>query len=102
MGDEKKYLVALVTLDAEKTSHLNPRLIKERLAKHLHEINKSRANDQRIKRIGIVEGDFTVANGLLSHTLKMKRHTIQKSYRVHIEKLYHLEKKVVFMRDFED
>ena len=55
-----------MTLDTEKTSHLNPRLIKERLEKHLYDINKPRAKDQRIKRIGIVEGDFTIANGLLT------------------------------------
>ena len=40
VGDERKYLVALVTLDTKKALHLNPRLIKERLAAHLNDINK--------------------------------------------------------------
>ena len=43
---------------------------------------------ERVRRIRLVEQDFTVENGLLTPTLKVKRHQVAKAFDKEIKELY--------------
>jgi long-chain acyl-CoA synthetase len=104
-GDRKPYLVALMTLDmgavqrwATKNS-ISPttgsaakiaedsafaRYLSDRVA----EANRQLAHYETVKRFAVVKPDFTVENGLLTPTQKVRRRAIYAAYRQEIETLY--------------
>jgi long-chain acyl-CoA synthetase len=45
-------------------------------------------NFEYIKRIALIEQDFTIDNGMLTPTMKIRRRVIVATYRDHIESLY--------------
>lgn len=93
-GDGKPYCVALVTLqvgvveahygkgDTERVAVL------ETIQKHLDCVNAGLANFEAIKKFKIIEGDFTIENGLLTPTLKLKRNEVVKRFKAELEELY--------------
>jgi long-chain acyl-CoA synthetase len=79
-GDKKNYLVALIVLE-KKTS-------KETLKKIVENINKDLNLIEKVKKFLIIDKEFTIDNGMLTPTLKLKRKKIVKNYKQEIEKLY--------------
>lgn len=102
-GDRKPYIVALLTLDEatarrwadERSIALrmdrdigsDPRLIAY-LGERVAAVNKQLARFETVKRFAVVPGDFTVANGLLTPTQKVRRRQIAAAYHAEIERLY--------------
>ena len=92
-GDGKPHCVALIVVDAvaEKTwaeKHGAPfeRAVLER---ELTESIKARFGSYEVPRKFLfVEDPFTVANGLLTQTMKLKRKQIAARYQAAIAKLY--------------
>ena len=79
-GDQKNYLVALVVSDKE---------IKEEIIKLMIEnINQSLTLIEKIKKFIIINEEFTIDNGMLTPTLKLKRKEITKNYKQQLESLY--------------
>ncbi len=79
-GDKKTYLVALIVTDNEKNrSEIN--LYVENLNKNLQTIEK-------VKKIKLINEEFTIENGMLTPTLKLKRKKILEKYKEDLEKLY--------------
>ncbi len=79
-GDKKTYLVALIVTDNEENrSEIN--LFIENLNKNLQTIEK-------IKKIKLIKEEFTIENGMLTPTLKLKRKKILEKYKEDLEKLY--------------
>jgi long-chain acyl-CoA synthetase len=102
-GDGKPYCVILLTLnEQELKSLLTSQGIKlteaEKLYQHpetrrmvdtlVANINKELASYESIKNFSILAEDFTVENGLLTPTMKMKRRLITEKYKLTIEALY--------------
>ena len=79
-GDKKNYLVALIVLE-KKTS-------KETLKKIVENINKDLNLIEKVKKFLIIGKEFTIDNGMLTPTLKLKRKKIVKNYKQEIENLY--------------
>ena len=79
-GDKKNYLVALIVLE-KKTS-------KETLKKIVENINKDLNLIEKVKKFLIIDKEFTIDNGMLTPTLKLKRKKIVKNYKQEIENLY--------------
>jgi len=82
-GDSKPYLVALLVLNKEfkKTSN-------DEIDHEIETINKNLSKIEKIKKFIIIEDQFTIENGLMTPTLKLKRYKIINKYKNQLEKLY--------------
>ena len=82
-GDNKPYLVSLIVLSSDQKKLQND-IIKEEIDK----INKSLTKIEKIKKFFIINEQFTIENGMMTPTLKLKRYKIIKKYQKEFEKLY--------------
>ncbi len=80
-GDKKNYLVALIVVDTENKNNSTIGSIIENLNKNLGIIEK-------IKKFILIDEEFTIENGLMTPTLKLKRKKIIERYKQDLEKLY--------------
>ena len=79
-GDKKTYLVALIVSDSEKN--------KKEIELYIDDLNKSLSLVERVKKIKLINEEFTIENGMLTPTLKLKRKKILEKYKEDLEKLY--------------
>lgn len=100
-GDRKPYLVGLLTLDMEvlndwakregidlgQNPHQHPK-VKELIAAEAAAANATLASFEQLKYYEILPEDFSVENGLLTPTLKVRRKYIHDHYRTTYEELY--------------
>jgi long-chain acyl-CoA synthetase len=82
-GDAKPYLVALLVLNSEFK-----KISKEDIHHEIEIINKNLSIIEKIKKFIIVKEQFTIENGLMTPTLKLKRYKIINKYKNQLEKLY--------------
>ena len=82
-GDNKPYLVALLVLVDEK-KNISEIQIKQEIEK----INNNLGRIENIKKFFIIDEKFSIENGMLTPTLKLKRYKIIKKYQNQFEKLY--------------
>ncbi len=79
-GDKKTYLVALVVSESEEN--------KKEIDFYLENLNKTLSLVEKVKKIKIIKEEFTIENGMLTPTLKLKRKKILEKYKEDLEKLY--------------
>ena len=79
-GDKKNYLVALIVSDKKNN--------KEKIKLIIENINKSLNLIEKIKKFVLINEEFTIQNGMLTPTLKLKRKEIIKNYKQQLENLY--------------
>ncbi len=79
-GDKKNYLVALIV--SEKGIN------KEQIKLIIENINKNLTLIEKIKKFILIYEEFTIQNGMLTPTLKLKRKEIIKNYKQQLENLY--------------
>ena len=82
-GDNKPFLVALLVLSEEKKLSTEE-IIKDEIFK----INKKLSKIENIKKYFIINEKFSIENGMLTPTLKLKRFKIVQKYKDSFEKLY--------------
>ena len=82
-GDNKPYLVALLVLSDE---HLNA--TQEELEKEINKVNLNLSKIENIKKFFVINEKFSIENGMLTPTLKLKRYKIVKKYKNQFENLY--------------
>jgi long-chain acyl-CoA synthetase len=100
IGDRRKFLSAVVTLDPDAspawaqangadlaTLHENPKLRAE-LEKYVEEMNQKFARVEQIKKFAILARNFTVEDGELTPTLKVKRRMVNEHFADEIEAMY--------------
>ena len=103
VGDGRPYIAAMITLDSEMLPiwlrNKGLKVVSPARAAQLKEVRESlekamkRANQQvsraeSIRRYRIVNADFTVDNGYLTPSLKLKRHRVLKDFEELINELY--------------
>ena len=103
VGDQKPFIAALVTLDAEMlpgwlSAHGVEQLTVEQAAEHpvvLAALEKAvaRANEavsraESIRKFKVLTTDFTEANGFLTPSLKVKRAKVLEAFAAQIESIY--------------
>jgi len=105
IGDKRKYLSAIVTVDAENIqtwageqgiafNGIDDLLANEKVLRHVEaqvaEKNREFASFETIKKITLVP-EFTIENGLLTPTLKVKKNVVIDQYRDKIDAMYPVE-----------
>jgi long-chain acyl-CoA synthetase len=65
----------------------DPRMIAD-VQKAVDYANAAVSRAESIRRFRLVEGEFTEDNGLLTPSLKIKRHAVAEAYAAEIEELY--------------
>lgn len=103
VGDQKKYISMLLTLDPSQLDILNQKtglsvssletlVTQEKLLTYLdreiEKINKSLARVQTIKKFVILKDGFSEESGELTPTLKVKRNVVLKKYASVIDDMY--------------
>jgi len=79
-GDKKTYLVAIIVSDEVKNE--------KEIQLYIENLNKSLSIVEKIKKIKLINDEFTIENGMLTPTLKLKRKKILEKYKEDLEKLY--------------
>jgi len=82
-GDNKPYLVALLVLNDDKKSP-SEEIIKQEIDK----INNKLSKIENIRKYFTINEKFSIENGMLTPTLKLKRFKIIQKYKNSFEKLY--------------
>ncbi|MDA9071341.1 long-chain fatty acid--CoA ligase [Candidatus Pelagibacter sp.] len=82
-GDNKAYLVSLIVLN-QKHKDITEKQIQQEIDK----INKNLSKIEKIKKFFIIKDQFTIENGMMTPTLKLKRYKIIKNFKLEIEKLF--------------
>ncbi len=82
-GDNKPYLVALIVLAVDQKNLANEKIYEE-----IEKINKNLSKIEKIKKFFVINDQFTIENGMLTPTLKLKRYKIINKYKKKFEKLY--------------
>ena len=82
-GDNKPYLVALIVLNDEKKSSTD-----EEIKKEIEKVNNKLSKIENIKKFFTINEKFSIENGMLTPTLKLKRFKIVQKYKNSFEKLY--------------
>ena len=79
-GDKKNYLVAIIVCDKDDNE--------SKIKLIIENINKSLNSIEKIKKFVLINEEFTIENGMLTPTLKLKRKEIIKNYKHQLENLY--------------
>jgi len=79
-GDKKNYLVALIVPNKE--------FLKEKIDIIIENINNKLTLVEKIKKIQLIDENFSIENGLLTPTMKVKRKKVIEKYKKELESLY--------------
>ena len=82
-GDYKPYLVALIVLNEDKKN-----TSKYEIDNQIEEINEKLSKIEKIRKYIVSNERFSIENGMLTPTLKLKRYKIIKKYKKEFENLY--------------
>jgi long-chain acyl-CoA synthetase len=100
IGDQRKFLSALVTLDEEvvqayvadngldsRPYHEQPKIAEE-IERAFAEVNKDLAQVEKVKKWTILPRNLTIEDGELTPTLKVKRRVVHEHFAAEIEAMY--------------
>jgi long-chain acyl-CoA synthetase len=98
IGDRKKFLSALITIDEAAAQKLAPDVAADKLAdapairaaiqKQVDQVNETLARVEQIKKFTVLPRAFTIAAGELTPTMKLKRKVISQRYESEINAMY--------------
>ena len=88
IGDRRKYLTALITLDEAATKSISPDEIRTQIQRTIDAANETLARVEQIKKFVILPDQFGIASGELTPTLKIKRKVVAQKFALQIEQMY--------------
>ena len=103
VGDQKPFIGALITIDAEmlpswaKNNGVDGlsmdeartnEVVRAAIQSAVDDANKAVSKAESIRKFTVLPGDFTEANGYLTPSLKLKRNIVMKDYASEVEALY--------------
>ena len=81
-GDGKNYLVVLIVPNKEFKGQ------KEKISEIINKTNKNLILVEKIKKFYLINENFSIENGLLTPTMKVKRNKVVEKYKNILENLY--------------
>ncbi|MET9121693.1 AMP-binding protein [Streptomyces sp. NPDC004528] len=104
VGDNRPFVAALITLDPDALAHwltvrgrpadtplselVGDPLLRADVQKAVDHANDAVSRAESIRAFALVEGEFTEDNGLLTPSLKVRRHAVARACAAEIEALY--------------
>lgn len=103
IGDRRKYLTALLTLDPERVAAeaklagspattmaeaAKCATFRKHLQKQIDQVNEKLARVQTIKKFVIIPSELSIEGGELTPTMKVKRKVVNEKYKNEIESMY--------------
>ena len=82
-GDNKPYLVSMIVLSDDKKNST-----KEEIQSEIEKVNKNLTKIEKIKKFFISDEKFSIENGMVTPTMKLKRYKIIQKYKNNFENLY--------------
>lgn len=92
-GDRRPHLVALLVPDADglRAQGVDARdaeAVRQALGDAVSRANEKLSVIEKVKRFALADEPFTIDNGLMTATLKVRRHAVLARYRERIEALW--------------
>lgn len=90
-GDRRPYMVALLVPDPEWLAEhpgAAPDTIRAALDRAVEAVNKDLSVTERIRRFILADEPFSIENGQLTPSLKIRRHVIREAYGERLDALY--------------
>ena len=84
LGDRRPYIAALITLSED----VDPNTAEPAVQRAVDEVNSELSRFEQIKRFTILPRDFTLEDGEVTPTMKLKRRVCQEHFAAEIEALY--------------
>ncbi len=81
-GEQKNYIAALLVLNSESKSS------DEDIQRYIDELNKDLTQPEKIKKFIFIDEPFSIENNLMTPTMKVRRHEVQKKYQNQIDQLF--------------
>ena len=88
IGDRRPYLVAVIVPEVEKTKSLGEKEINEIISSEVKKANEGLSSIEKIRKFIIAKEPFSTENGLLTPTMKVKRHKVFEIYGETLDDLY--------------
>ena len=88
IGDRRPYLVAVIVPEVEKTSNMNDKEINEIISSEIKKANEGLSSIEKIRKFIIAKEPFSTENGLLTPTMKVRRHKVVEIYGETLDDLY--------------
>ncbi|MGP9019313.1 AMP-dependent synthetase/ligase [Streptomyces sp. BR1] len=88
IGDRRPYPVALITVDAAEVAGKDAAAVRALVQEAVDEANSRVSRPARIRAFAVLDEDFTIAGGVLTPTLKVRRRAVAERYAKEIERLY--------------
>lgn len=81
-GEQKNYIAALIILSSESKAS------NDDIQNYINEINNDLTQPEKIKKFQIINEAFSIENNLMTPTMKVRRHEVQKKYSEIINQLF--------------
>jgi long-chain acyl-CoA synthetase len=88
IGDRRPYLVAVIVPEVEKTKNINDKEINEIISSEVKKANEGLSSIEKIRKFIIAKEPFSTENGLLTPTMKIRRHKVIEIYGETLDDLY--------------
>ena len=85
IGDRRPFVAALVTLDPDATASLDDEQKHARVQEIVDAVNRDRSRYEQIKRFAILPRDFSMDEGEITPTLKLKRRVVLDHFASDVE-----------------
>jgi long-chain acyl-CoA synthetase len=82
IGDRMPYVTALFTV------HGSPQEVRSVVAKAVKEVNKQLASFEQVRKFKILERDFSIEQGELTPTMKVRRNRVLENHRTLVSEMY--------------
>ena len=87
-GDRRPYLVALIVVDPEISKNISEEELNNEVSNAVKKANENLSQIEKIKKYIIADEPFSTDNGMLTPTMKIRRHMVNEVYGEQLNNLY--------------
>ena len=87
-GDRRPYLVALIVVDPEQIKDKSEDQINNEVAVAVEKANEKLSQVEKVRRYIVIDEPFSTDNGMLTPTMKIRRHMVNEVYGEQLDGLY--------------